>query len=148
MFSSIFWVREDRDQTFSKNVENKQRFQKRSMDEGREKCDEQSAPSADNSAAPAVTKRHNIVSTKAGQNLDRSGASKVDLMREANASLTLVAEIMHIDQEYWGILLTKPHNIGPVQSSVQDTLSSTTIRSRSTKRNHPPKLFQFGINVE
>jgi hypothetical protein len=85
------------------------------MDEGREKGDEQSAPSADNSAAPATTKRHNIVSIKAGQNLDGSAASKVDLMREANASLTLVAEIMRANQEYWGFLLTKPHDIGSVQ---------------------------------
>jgi hypothetical protein len=85
------------------------------MDEGREKGDEQSAPSADNPAAPAATKRHNIVSIKAGQNLDGSAASKVDLMREANASLTLVAEIIRVDQEYWGILLAKPHDIGPVQ---------------------------------
>ena len=85
------------------------------MDEGREKGDEQSAPSADNSAAPAATKRLNIVSVKAGQNLDGSAISKVDIMREANTWLTLVAEIIHVDQEYWGILLTKPHDIGPVQ---------------------------------
>ena len=85
------------------------------MNEVREKGDEQSAPSADNSAAPAAAKRHNIISIKAGQNLDGSAASKVDLMREANASLTLAAEIIHVDQEYWGILLTKPHDIGPVQ---------------------------------
>jgi hypothetical protein len=64
------------------------------MDESREKGGEQSAPSAD--------KRHNIVSIKAGQNLDGSAASKVNLMREANASLTLVAEIIHVEQEYWG----------------------------------------------
>jgi hypothetical protein len=38
------------------------------MDEGREKGDEQSAPSADNSAAPAAEKRLNIVSIKARQN--------------------------------------------------------------------------------
>ena len=85
------------------------------MDEGREKGDEQSAPSADNSAAPAATKRLNIVSIKAGQNLDGSAISKVDIMREANAWLTLVAEILHVDQEYWGILLTKPLDICPVQ---------------------------------
>ena len=85
------------------------------MDEGREKGDEQSAPSADNSVALAATKRHNIVSIKAGQNLDGSAASKVDLMREANASLTLFEEIIHVDQENWGILLTKPHDIGHVQ---------------------------------
>jgi hypothetical protein len=85
------------------------------MDEGREKGDAQSAPSADNSAAPVTTKRHNIVSIKAGQKLDGSAASKVDLMREANASLTLVAEIMHVDEEYRGFLLTKPHDRGPVQ---------------------------------
>ncbi len=47
--------------------------------------------------------------------MDGSAASKVDLMREANASLTLVAEIIHVDQEYWGILLTKPHDMGLVQ---------------------------------
>jgi hypothetical protein len=82
------------------------------MDEGREKGDEQSAPSVDISAA---TRRHNLVSIKAGQNLDGSAASKKDLMREANASLTLVAEIIHVDQQYWRVLLTKPHDIGPVQ---------------------------------
>jgi hypothetical protein len=85
------------------------------MDEGQEKGDEQSAPSAYNSAALAATKRHNIVSIKAGQNLDGSATSKVDLMREVNASLTVVAEIIHVDQEYLGILLTKPHDICPVQ---------------------------------
>jgi hypothetical protein len=85
------------------------------MDEGREKGDEQSAPSADNSSAPAATKRHNIVSMKAGQNLDGSAASKVDLMRESNASPTMVAEIIHVDQEYRGFLPTKLHDINPVQ---------------------------------
>ncbi len=85
------------------------------MEEGREKGDEQSAPFADNSAAPAAAKRHNIVSIKAGQNLDGSAAYKVDLMIDSDALLTLAAEIIHVDQEYWGILLTKPQDIGPVQ---------------------------------
>ncbi len=85
------------------------------MDEGRGKGDEQSAPSADNSTAPAATKRLNIVSIKAGQNLDGSAISKVDIMREASAWLRLVEEIIHVDQEYWRILLIKPHDIGPVQ---------------------------------
>jgi hypothetical protein len=111
------------------------------MDEGREKGDEQSAPSADNSAALAATKRHNIVSIKAGQNLDGSAASKVDLMREVNASLTLVEEIIHVDQEYWGYLLTKLHDIGPVcsmqvyktpcpvQQSAHDQRNKTILRN-------------------
>jgi hypothetical protein len=110
------------------------------MDEGREKGDEQCAPSADNSAALAATKRHNIVSINGGQNLDGSAASKVDLMRSANALLTLVAEIIYVDQEYWGILLTKPHDIGiigpvqcrctrpcPVQPSAHDQQNETIL---------------------
>jgi hypothetical protein len=77
------------------------------MDEGREKGDEQSASSADNSAAPAAAKRQKIDYMTARQKLDRSAASKVDLMRDFDASLTLVAEIIHVDHEYWGIVLTK-----------------------------------------
>ncbi len=57
------------------------------MDEGQERSDEQSAPSADNSAAPAAAKRHNIVFITARQNLDGSAASKVDLMRDSDAFL-------------------------------------------------------------
>ena len=77
------------------------------MDEGRERGDEQSAPSADNSAAPAAAKRQNIDSMTSRQKLDRSAVSKVNLMRDSDALLKLVAEIIHVDHEYWGILLTK-----------------------------------------
>ena len=57
------------------------------MAEGRKKGEEQSASSADNSAAPAASNRHNIVSTKARQNADGSAASKVDLMRYSEFSM-------------------------------------------------------------
>ncbi len=46
------------------------------MDKGREKGDEPSAPSADNSAAPAAAKKNNIVSIEARQNFDGFAASK------------------------------------------------------------------------
>ncbi len=66
-------------------------------------------------AASCCCKKTHYSSIKAGQNLGGSAASKVDLMRESNASLTLVAEIMHVDEEYRVFLLTKPHDRGPVQ---------------------------------
>jgi hypothetical protein len=46
---------------------------------------------------------------------DGPAAPKVDLIRDFDALLTLVAEIIHVDHEYWGILLTKEHDIGPVR---------------------------------
>jgi hypothetical protein len=59
------------------------------MEEGQEKGEEQSAPSADNSAAPAASNRLTIVSTKVEQNADGYAASKVDQMEDTEAMLTL-----------------------------------------------------------
>ncbi len=109
--------------------------------------EEQSVPSAHNSAASAAANSHNIVAIKVRQNADGSAASKVELMMNSDAMLTLVGQIIHVDREYSGILLTIPHNLVLFNAGLQDTLSSTFIRFRSTKSNHPLKLFHFGINV-
>jgi hypothetical protein len=85
------------------------------MDERREMGETQSVPSAHNSAAYAAAKSHNIVAIKVRQNADGSAASKVELMMDSDAVLTLVGQIIHVDHEYLDILLTKQHDFGPVQ---------------------------------
>ncbi len=42
-----------------------------------------------------------------GENAGAVAASKANFMRESDALLTLVGEIIHGDSEYWIILLTK-----------------------------------------
>ncbi len=78
--------------------------------------EEQSAPSADDSAAPAAATRQNIVSTKVRHNADGSASSKVGIIRDSGALLSLVGVMFHVDPEYWGILLTEQHDTGPVKS--------------------------------
>ncbi len=51
-----------------------------------------------------------------GENAGAVAASKANLMRDSDALLTLVGEIIHGDSEYWRILLTKQHDKVPVQS--------------------------------
>ena len=85
------------------------------MDKRREMGEEQSVPSAHNSAASAAAKCHNIVAIKVRQNADGSAASIVELMMDSDAVLTLAGQIIHVDHEYSEILLTKPHDFGPVQ---------------------------------
>ncbi len=85
------------------------------MGKRREMGEEQYVPSAHNSAASAAAKSHNIVAIKVRQNADGSAASKVELMMNSDAVLTLVGQIIHVDHEYSENLLTKPHDFGPVQ---------------------------------
>jgi hypothetical protein len=77
------------------------------MDEGRFLGEEQSAPSADYSAAPAAEMRWATFFMNVGENAGAVAASKANLIRESDALLTLVGEIIHGDSEYWRILLTK-----------------------------------------
>ncbi len=77
--------------------------------------EEQSGPSAGDSAAPAAAKRHKTASAKARENVESCTSSKIDLMRNSDALLTLIGEIIHGDHECWCILLTTKHGKGPVQ---------------------------------
>lgn len=86
------------------------------MKEGRERGEEQSAPSRENSAAPVVAKRAKTASAKVRENAEGSASSKPNLMRDSDALLTLIGEIIHGDPDCWGILLTKQHGKGPVQA--------------------------------
>ncbi len=86
------------------------------MDEGRFLGEEQSTPSADYSAAPAAEMRWKTFFMKVGENAGGFAASKANLMRDSDALLTLVGEIIHGDSEYWRNLLTKQHEKGPFQS--------------------------------
>jgi hypothetical protein len=86
------------------------------MDEGRELGQDQSSPLADNAATSGASKRPKIASAKARENSDGSAASKTSLMRDSDALLTLVGEIIHGDPDLWGILLTKQHGKGSIQS--------------------------------
>ena len=85
------------------------------MDKRREMGEEHSGPSAHNSAASAAAKSHYIIAIKVRQNADGSAASKVELMMDSDAVLTLVGQMIHVDHEYSEILLTKQHDFGPVQ---------------------------------
>ena len=85
------------------------------MDERREMGEEQSGPSAHNSAASAAAKSHYIVAIKVRPNADGSAASKVELMMDSDAVLTLVGQIIHVDHEDSEVLLTKQHDFGHFQ---------------------------------
>ncbi len=98
------------------------------MDEGRELEEEHSAPPVDISALSAAGKRQKTVSTKVRENAEGSAASKVSPMRDSDALLTLVGEIVHGDPDCWGILLTKQQV--QFNADLPNTLPSTTIRSR------------------
>ncbi len=117
------------------------------MDEGRDLGEEQSASSTDYSAVPAAEMRWKTFFMKVGENAKRFAVSKASLMRDSDALLTLVGEIFHGDSEYWGILLTKHHGKGHVQSRCARHIRSTTNRSQSSLWIHQLKLFQTGWNV-
>ena len=85
------------------------------MDEDRVLGEEQSAPSAENSAAPAAEMRCLTFFMKVGESADRFAASEVILMGDSDALLTLVGEIIHGDSECWNCLLIKHHGKGHVQ---------------------------------
>jgi hypothetical protein len=85
------------------------------MEEGRFLGEEQSAPSADYSAAPAAEMRWKTFCMKVGENAGGFAASKATLMRDSDRLLTLVGEIINGYSEYLRILLTKQHDKGPVQ---------------------------------
>jgi hypothetical protein len=79
------------------------------MDEDRELEEEYSAPSADDSAAPAAIRRK-MFSMKVGECAEGSAESKASLMKDSDALLRLAEEIMHGESEYLGILPTKQHS--------------------------------------
>jgi hypothetical protein len=115
------------------------------MDDGRETEEKHSAPSEGDSAAPAASMRRKMFSIKIGKNAKGSAASKASLMRDSDASLTLIGEIIHRDSEYIGEFYS-PNRVAKVlfKAGVQDTFPSTAIHSRSTKRYHQLKIFQTG----
>jgi hypothetical protein len=69
-----------------------------SMEEGREKGKEHSAPS-DISAAPDAANRHNIVPNRFDKMKMGLSHPKVDPIRNSDAVLTFVEEIIHVDHE-------------------------------------------------
>ena len=85
------------------------------MVEDRVLGEEQSAPSAENSAAPAAEMRLLTFIMKMGESADRFAASKAILMGDSDVLLTLVGEIIHGDSEFWKFLLIKHHGKGHVQ---------------------------------
>ncbi len=85
------------------------------MDKRREMVEEQTVPSAHNSAISVAAKSHNIVAIKVRQHADGSAASEVELMMDSDAMLTLIGQIIHVDYEYSDILLTKKHDFGLVK---------------------------------
>ncbi len=78
--------------------------------------EEQSAPSADNLAAPVAEMRLLSYFIKVGESADRFAASKVSLIRDIDALLSLVGEIIHRESECWKILTIKLHGNGHFQS--------------------------------
>ncbi len=62
------------------------------MDEDRVLGEEQSAPSAQNSAVPAAAKRQKHASAKVRENQEASAAAKSTLRRDSDALLTLVGK--------------------------------------------------------
>ena len=120
-----------------------------SMGERRELGEVQSAPCADNSAAFAASKRQMKVSIKVGENAEGSAASKADLFRDSYALLTLVGSLIHIDHEYWGILLTKQHDKGLVPSRFTRYFTQELPSSHDHHMElSSQQLFRLGINVE
>jgi hypothetical protein len=57
-----------------------------------------------------------MFSMKVGENAEGSVASKASQMRNSDALLSLVGEIIHGDSDHWEISPTKQHGIGSVQS--------------------------------
>jgi hypothetical protein len=85
--------------------------------------EEHSAPTPDNLAAPAAAMRRKTISMKLGENKEGSAAPKASLMRDSDALLILVEEIIRRDSEYLENLLTKQHGESPVQSRCARHLS-------------------------
>ena len=68
-----------------------------------------------------------MILMKVGESADRFAASKVSIMIDSDASLTLVGEIFHGDSEYWRNLLIKHHANVMFTAGVSDTFPSLTI---------------------
>jgi hypothetical protein len=114
------------------------------MGERRELAEVQSAPCADNSAAFAASKRQMKVSIKVGENAEGSAASKADLFRDSYALLILVGSLIHIDHEYWGILLTKQHDKDPVPSRFTRYFTQELPSSHDHHMELPSATFSIG----
>ncbi len=67
--------------------------------------EEQSEPSAGNSAPSVAAKRAKTASRRVQENAEGSAPSKPNLMRDSDALLTLLGEIIHGDPDCLGILL-------------------------------------------
>ncbi len=78
--------------------------------------EEQSEPSAGNSAPSAPAKRAKAASRKVKENAEGSVPSKPNLMWDSDALLTLLMELIHGNPDCWSILLKKQHGKGPVQA--------------------------------
>ncbi len=77
---------------------------------------------------------------KVGESADRFPASKVILMGNSDALMTLVGEIIHGDSECYSDIMAKVM----FNAGVPDTFLSSTIRSQSTLWIHQLKLFRTG----
>ena len=86
------------------------------MDKDRVLGENQSALSAENLAVLAAEMRLLTFYMKVVESADRFAASKVSIMIDLDAWLTLVGEIFHGDAECWRNLLIKHHGKRYVQS--------------------------------
>ncbi len=85
---------------------------------------------ADNSATSGDSKRPNIATVKA-KNWGGMLQPKTSLkMRDIDALLTLVGEIIHGDPDFLGMFLTKQHDKGAIHATFANTLPSTTVHPR------------------
>ncbi len=86
------------------------------MDKDRVLGENQSALSAENLAVLAAEMRLLTFYMKVVESADRFAASKVSLMIDSEALLTLVGEIIHRYSDCWNLLLIKHHVKGHGQT--------------------------------
>jgi hypothetical protein len=121
------------------------------MDEGRDSVVDQSAPSANNSAAPAAGLRWNLFYEGW-----RKCGGVCCVQSEPNAGFRRFADVSRGNNPWRNLILRNfTHKLAwqtyqakvLFQTGMPDTLSSTTIRSQSTLWIHQLKLFLTGWNV-
>ncbi len=78
---------------------------------------------------------------KVAEDAEGSVASKARLIRNSDALLGLVGEIIRGDSEYWEILHTKQHGIGFLPPRRTCPRSSTTTLSSVTTGLHVRQCF-------